>query len=161
MSAWIQHTIVGHQSDTQAASRHGFVRPDIICCQLFYCWSARWNSTRRFEKTVDTVEHSLLWQALLEEAVEPSYVQLIKKLYTSRTAMVCSGCESRQFSLQRGVEEGDPMAGLSFLLDMEALFWSLKRLSNYDNRVRCRPGVTRQFALSAEKGSAELDRIVT
>ena len=93
-----------------------------------------WLGLVDFEKAFDTVEHNTLRKALLEQGVEASYVQLIMKLYASQTAIACAGCESREFLLQRGVKQGDPMSGLLFLVVMKVVFRSLKKRWNRSKR---------------------------
>ena len=138
----IQSRIIRNQSADQAAYRPSYSTEDhLLSTVLLLERSAEWNHELwlglvDFEKAFDTVEHNTLWKALLEQGVEANYVQLIMKLYASQTAIACAGCESREFLLQRGVKQGDPMSGLLFLVVMEAVFRSLKSRWNRLNAKR-------------------------
>ena len=79
-----------------------------------------------FEKAFDTVAHEKLWATLRTMGVTENYTRLLHKLYSNQTASVFAGTESRSFSLNRGVKQGDPISSLLFLAVMEACFRPLK-----------------------------------
>ena len=68
----------------QAAYRQGFSTEDhLISLTLLLKASAQWNvplwlGLVDFEKTFDSVEHALLWEALRELGVGAEYVDLLK-----------------------------------------------------------------------------------
>ena len=110
----IKPTIVGQQSVDQAAYRQGFSTEDhLITLTLLLEASSEWNQPMwlglvDFEKAFDTVEHAPLWSALEELGVQDEYVDLLKTLYREQVSTVLAGEESRSFSLERGVTQGDP-----------------------------------------------------
>ena len=79
-----------------------------------------------FEKAFDTIEHEALWTVLADQSVDVAYIDLLKTLYRKQTATVVAGTESRVFTLQRGVKQGDPISALLFICVMEAIFRTLK-----------------------------------
>ena len=56
-----------------------------------------------------------------------AYVDLLKTLYYDQTASVIAGAKSRDFSVWRGVKQGDPISALLFIAVMEAIFRNLKK----------------------------------
>jgi hypothetical protein len=61
---------------------------------------------------------------------------LIKMLYREQQSTVLSGSESRPFTLERGVKQGDPVSSLLFLAVMEVCFRRLKAKWNRLNLQR-------------------------
>ena len=51
------------------------------------------------EKAFDSVKHSFLWQALLEQGVDPRYVAVLSNLYTGQRGHIVGGATSRPFKL--------------------------------------------------------------
>ena len=145
LCARLEDTIVSQQSVDQAAYRKGFSTDDhLLSLGLLLERCAEWNTELwlglvDFEKAFDTVEHSALWKALAELGVSPSYVGLLKTVYSSQAATVAAGSESRAFTLERGVKQGDPISPLLFLAVMEVLFRRLKTRWNQLNVRRRGP----------------------
>jgi len=79
-----------------------------------------------FEKAFDTVEHRALWATLADQGIDSGYLEVLQRLYGSQSATVMAGAESRSFSLQRGVKQGDPLSALLFIAVMEQIFRTLK-----------------------------------
>ena len=138
-------TIVGQQSVDQAAYRPGFSTDDhLFCLMRMVESSSEWNiplwlGLVDFEKAFDTVEHGPLWDALEELGVESQYVDVLKMLYRSQACTVLAGAESRAFSLERGVKQGDPLSSFLFIAVMEVVFRRLKARWNTLNRRRSGP----------------------
>jgi len=138
----IKSSITGQQSVDQAAYRNGFSTEDhLLALTLLLETCAEWNlhlwlGLVDFEKAFDTVEHAPLWDALTELGVRAEYVDLIKMLYREQKSTVFSGSESRPFTLERGVKQGDPVSSLLFLAVMEVCFRRLKAKWNRLNSRR-------------------------
>ena len=92
-----------------------------------------------FEKAFDTVEHGPLWHALEELGVPPEYVNMLKLLYSKQESNVLACKDSRPFSLERGVKQGDPISSLLFLAVMECMFRRLKKRWHQLNQRRTGP----------------------
>ena len=142
LCARLEDTIIGQQSIDQAAYRKSFGADDhLLCLTLLLERCSEWNmevwfGLVDFEKAFDTVEHAPLWAALKELGVTEAYVDMLKVLYSSQTATVAHGANSRSFSLERGVKQGDPMSPLLFIAVMEVIFRRLKSRWNKLNHRR-------------------------
>ena len=145
LCARLEERIIGQQSVDQAAYRKGYSTDDhllTVGLLLERCseWSAElWLGLVDFEKAFDTVEHTPLWNALSELGVEQPYIDLLKIIYSEQAATVSAGAESRAFSLERGVKQGDPISPLLFLAVMEVMFRRLKTRWNKLNTRRSGP----------------------
>ena len=68
-----------------------------------------------YEKAFDSIEHGFLWQSLLEQGVAASYVNLLATMYSGQSGKVSGGgVMSREYSIQRGTKQGDPMSPVLF-----------------------------------------------
>ena len=134
--------IMSQQSVDQAAYRQGFCTEDhLLSTTLLLEQCSEWNidvwlGFVDFEKAFDTVEHNSLWEALVDLGIQPAYVNLLKILYRSQLATVASGAESRSFSLERGVKQGDPISSFLFIAVMEVIFRRLKTRWSHLNKRR-------------------------
>ena len=79
-----------------------------------------------FEKASNTVEHQRLWKILGEQGVERHYINMLKELCRREFATASAGVGSREFSIKRGVRQGDPISSLLFVSVMESIFRGLK-----------------------------------
>ena len=142
LCARLEEKIISQQSVDQAAYRKGYSTDDhllTLALLLERCseWNAEvWLALVDFEKAFDTVEHTALWDALLELGGEAMYVDLLRVVYQDQAATVSAGLESRVFSLGRGVKQGDPISPLLFLAVMEVIFRRLKARWNKLNTTR-------------------------
>ena len=132
LCARIQPGLLQSQSVDQAAYRPGFSTEDhllsvTLLLERCHEWNIEfWMCLVDLEKALDTVEHEPLWKFLMDLGVHPAYVDLLKVLYKDQSVTVIAGCRSREFSLQRGVKQGDPISVLLFIAVMEAIFGKLK-----------------------------------
>eukprot|EP00973_Karenia_brevis_P040351 5574495-Karenia_brevis.AAC.1 len=79
-----------------------------------------------FKKVFDSVDHDALWESLAKQKIAAPYIKLLQTLYTNQVATVKTDRQSRQFNVQRGVKQGDPLSSLFFNALLEDLFKTLK-----------------------------------
>ena len=71
-------------------------------------------STIDFTKAFERIKHSALWTSLEHNGIGPSYVELLKRLYSHQEGTVLTGKESEVFPIKRGTKQGDPLSSLLF-----------------------------------------------
>eukprot|EP00973_Karenia_brevis_P036399 5019251-Karenia_brevis.AAC.1 len=69
-----------------------------------------WLCTVDFRKAFDSIEHVALWRALAEQGVHAHYIKTLASLYTAQVGHINVGVLSREFSITRGVKQGDPIS---------------------------------------------------
>ena len=122
---------MAHQTPDQAAYRKGFSTEDhllTVSLLIEKSWEFNqplWIALVGFEKAFDTVDHSALWQVLLDQGVPSHYVNLLVALYQNQTAHVQAGAQSKVFCISRGAKQGDPIRALLFIAIMQACFSKL------------------------------------
>ena len=70
------------------------------------------------------------------QEVPRPYVDILKALYENQTATVRAAAGSREFSIGRGIRQGDPLSALLFSMVMETIFGALKKKWAALNRRR-------------------------
>ena len=90
-------------------------------------WNSElWIAAVDYAKAFDSVEHASLWNALSSQGVPSGYIRLLKLIYAGQVGKVITDTSSKQFSILRGVRQGDPLSTLLFNAMMESIFRSLK-----------------------------------
>ena len=85
-----------------------------------------WVAAVDFKKAFDTVRHSYLWDALVEAEVPDKYIQTLQKLYNNQTGVVVGEKVSKEFSIDRGTKQGDPISPPLFNCVLERIFRKVK-----------------------------------
>ena len=80
-------------------------------------------------KAFDRVHHSSLFECLIGTGLEMGLISVLRRLYRGLRAYVklWPGAESREFQLQRGVRQGDPLSPVLFNVVMTEVLAEVDR----------------------------------
>ena len=85
------------------------------------------------KKAFDTVQHSVLFQKLLDRKIPAVYVRLLMVMYGKQSANVkWNGSCSASFSIRNGVKQGAVLSAILFCIYINDLFTTLRK-----NRTGC------------------------
>ena len=87
-----------------------------------------WIAALDFKKAFDTVSHDSLWKALQDQEVPDGYVALLKSLYSDQVGNVKTDRLSKDFQIERGTKQGDPLSSLLFNCVLEDIMRKTKDL---------------------------------
>ena len=74
------------------------------------------------EKAYDKIDHEYLWQILTHYEFPKEFINRIKELYKDTgKAIIINGVVTKQYKVQRGVHQGDPMSCLLYNFAIEPL----------------------------------------
>lgn len=74
-----------------------------------------------FKKAFDTIEHNAVLQALQEQGIEHTYINLIKNIYSEGTTQIKLFEDSIVIELKRGVRQGDVISPNLFSSTLEGV----------------------------------------
>jgi len=78
-----------------------------------------------YEKAFDSIEVPAVLQALIDQGIDDTYVNIIKDIYSKGTAIIQLHTESNKINIQRGVRQGDTMSPKLFNAALEAIIRKL------------------------------------
>lgn len=78
-----------------------------------------------YNKAFDSIKHSALWSALLEQGVHKQYITIIRNIYLNSTAKIQLEQAGEEFKIKRGVKQGDPLSPKLFSAVLEKVFRNL------------------------------------
>lgn len=87
----------------------------------------RWSAKPKLIFELRVAFLPMLWKALMKVGVEDCYIGILQTNYECQVAAVDAGAVSRDFSLKRGVKQGDSISGLLFITVLEVCFRKLKK----------------------------------
>lgn len=71
------------------------------------------------------MEHEYIWAALSEQGVSTKYITLLKNIYSKGTAQVRLETTGKEFAIEKGVRQGDPISPKLFSAVLESIFRNL------------------------------------
>ena len=128
----IQKQLESQQSIDQAGFREGYSCDDhmfaisILSDKMKEFNLPLWVAAVDFKQAFDTVHQGTLWKALLEQGVPMTYVRVLQRLYDGQSAVVKCDVASREFRIERGTRQGDPISPILFNAVLEKVMRPLK-----------------------------------
>ena len=86
-----------------------------------------WVAAVDFKKAFDSITHDALWKALKEQKVPEGYIKLLAKMYDEQIGVVRTECLSKEFLIEKGMKQGDPLSSLLFNSASENIMRKLKQ----------------------------------
>ncbi|GBP43628.1 LINE-1 retrotransposable element ORF2 protein [Eumeta japonica] len=75
-----------------------------------------------FHEAFDSLEHQYIWESLERQGVHAKYLRLLKIIYEKSTARIKLERTGEEFSIERGVCQGDPISPKLFSTVSEMIF---------------------------------------
>lgn len=72
-----------------------------------------------FEKAFDSISHTSVLKALAEQGIESAYINVLKDIYETSSAFVSVTETTKDFPIERGVKQGDPISPKLFYVVLE------------------------------------------
>ena len=85
-----------------------------------------WAAALDFKKAFDSIDQQYLWSTLREQQVPKTYIDILQDLYRNQTARVKTDKISREFTIERGTKQGDPLSSLLFNAVLENVMRRVK-----------------------------------
>ena len=85
-----------------------------------------WVAAVDFKKAFDSITHDALWKAMEEQKVPGGYIGLLARMYDEQIGVVRTECLSKEFRIEKGVKQGDPLSSLLFNSASENIMRKLK-----------------------------------
>jgi len=120
------------QCPDQAGFRHGYSTVDhLFVFKMLQEKSQEfqlntWAAALDFKKAFDSIDQTYLWNALGEQNVPKTYIEVLQGLYRSQSAQVKTDKMSREFVIERGTKQGDPLSSLLFNAVLERVMRRVK-----------------------------------
>jgi hypothetical protein len=130
--ASVKKGLGGEQSVDQAGFRSGYGTDDhLFTLSQLQEKAGEWRQDVwfvfvDFSKAFDTVEHRRVWNALARQGMTNGYISILKRLYRGSTGKVVLDVMSKEFNIERGVKQGDPLSPVLFNVVLEDVFRELK-----------------------------------
>eukprot|EP00973_Karenia_brevis_P032316 4453566-Karenia_brevis.AAC.1 len=128
----IRGTLEAAQCCDQAGFRSGYCCEDhlqtiVLIVEAYAEYnSALWACAIDYKKAFDSIEHNALWKALSAQGVDPRYVRVLMSLYKSQVGRIKGRSLSKEFLIERGTKQGDPLSPALFNSVLEHVLGDLQ-----------------------------------
>ena len=78
-----------------------------------------------YEKAFDSIEINAILEALKNQGIDLTYIQLIENIYKNSTASIKINNLEAQINIKRGIRQGDCMSPILFNACLEEIFKKL------------------------------------
>ncbi|KAG7307560.1 hypothetical protein JYU34_007776 [Plutella xylostella] len=78
-----------------------------------------------YSKAFDSITHNSIFTALQNQDVDPTYIQILRKIYNNSTADIKLQNPGPLFKIEKGVKQGDPLSPKLFTATLEEVFKKL------------------------------------
>lgn len=78
-----------------------------------------------FNKAFDSLEHKYIWEALEKQGVQTKFIRILKNIYCNSTAQIKLETAGKEFPIERGVRQGDPISPKLFTAVLEQIYRNL------------------------------------
>lgn len=82
-----------------------------------------------YSKAFDSISHKALWAALESQGIQHGYITLLQNIYNNSKARIKMDRLGKEFNIEKGVRQGDPISPNLFTAILERIFSKL----NWDN----------------------------
>ncbi|KAJ9542203.1 hypothetical protein OSB04_028709 [Centaurea solstitialis] len=83
------------------------------------------------EKTFDNVNWEYIWDIMKQMRFGPKWISWLKRVVcTAKVSVLINGTPTKQFALEKGVRQGDPLSQYLFIIATEGLVVALKEASD-------------------------------
>lgn len=79
-----------------------------------------------YAKAFDSISHESIWQALTNQAVSQTYINILKNIYKNSTSRVKLDRLGPKIYIKRGVKQGDPLSPKIFIAVLQDIMKELK-----------------------------------
>lgn len=78
-----------------------------------------------YSKAFDSISHKAIWESLENQGIPSKYINIIKNIYSNSVARIKLETLGKQFKIEKGVRQGDPLSPKLFSAALENIFRKL------------------------------------
>ena len=79
-----------------------------------------------YTKAFDSLSHQYLLKTLNNQGIPSSIIKIIERVYSNLRARIVTDQRGRNFNVEKGIKQGDPLSSLIFISALEGVFRELE-----------------------------------